>query len=138
MGSRYRTLAILVTAGTTIAAPNQILWQLEDNILTTLSILVPPGHNGTTGIRFLRSQQPVIPFAAGRYLIANGETVNIEYNEELTESQLLVQTYNTDIYDHTFYLRAVITDLPSIGPRGSTVPAIVPTALLTSAGVLSP
>jgi hypothetical protein len=138
MGTRFRVLPITSPAGTAILTPNQTLWQLDDSILTRLEIMVPDGHNGNTGIRCLRSQQQIIPWSNSRFLIANSETVSIEYGEELTESQLLVLTYNVDIFDHTFYLRATMTDMPLLAGQGGVPPAIVPSALLTSAGVPSP
>lgn len=138
MASRFYVLPVTTPAGTAVNAPLQNTWLLEFNQLIRIDVMVPPGHNGTTGIRFVRSTQQVIPRGNSIPLIANGETVPILIDEELTEGKLFILTHNTDIYDHTHYLRATMSDLPSIGPRGSAVPAIVPSALLTSAGVLSP
>jgi len=137
MASRFYVLPVTVAAGTAVATPQQTVWPLEFNKLSYISVMVPPGHNGNTGIRFQRSTQQVIPRGNSIPLIANSETVLIDVDEELTESKLVVLTYNTDIYDHTFYLRALMTDLPSIGSGGALPPPIIASALLTSAGVLS-
>lgn len=138
MASRFYVLPVTTPAGTTIAVPLQTVWVLEFNQLVRIDVMVPTGHNGATGIRFIRSTQQVIPRGNSIPLIANGETVPILIDEELTEGKLIVLTYNTDIYDHTHYLRATMSDLPSIGPQGAAVAGIVPSALLTSAGVPSP
>lgn len=138
MASRFYVLPVNTPAGTAIAAPLQTVWIMEFNLLESISVMVPRGHNGATGIRFQRSTQQVIPRGNIIPLIANGETVLININEELTEGKLVVLTYNTDIYDHAFYLRATMSDLPSIGPGAALSSPIIPTALLTSSGVPSP
>jgi hypothetical protein len=137
MGSRYQVLSWTTAAGTTIAAPLRTIWPLDTGILTRLEIMIPSGHNGLTGIRILRSQQQVIPWANSQFLVANGETIGIDYGEELTEGFLDIRTYNTDIYDHTFYSRATMTDLPDASAAGGLSAPIIATALLTSAGVPS-
>src|SRR3979490_739545 len=138
MGSRYFVNAINVPALTAILAPHTTNFVLEDQILTRLEVNIPTGHNGNTGIRILRSQQQVIPWANSQFLIANGETISIDYGEELTESKLVVITYNTDIFDHTFYLRATMTDRPVKASAGPLSSPVIPTALFTSLGVPSP
>jgi len=138
MANRFYVLPVTTPAGTTAAAPQSTTWVLEFNQLVRIDVMTPAGHNGLTGIRFVRSTQQVIPRGNTIPLIANGETVPILIDEELTEGRLIVLTFNTDLYPHTHYLRATIADLNTIGPQGSTVPAVVPSVLLTSAGVLSP
>lgn len=137
MGSRYILNDILVPALTTIAAPQTTTWQLDNNILTRLECDIPNGHNGNTGIRVLRSQQQVIPWANFKFLVANNRLVNVDYGEELTESKLVVIAYNTDVYDHTFYLRATMTDRPQLAASSTLGAPVIPTLLFTSTAVPS-
>lgn len=137
MASRYYTLNVLTPAGTTVAAPLSTTWLLEDQILTGLEIDIPDGHNANTGIRMLRSTQQVIPWGNKNYLIANDRLLTIAVGDELTEGKLVVVTYNVDIYDHTFYLRATITDVATSSSGGASGAPAVATALLTSSGVPS-
>ncbi|SRR6266403_775656 len=138
MASRFYVLPVTVPPGTPVATPQSTTWVLELNQLVRIDVMVPTGHNGATGIRFVRSTQQVIPRGNVIPLIANGETVPILIDEELTEGKLIVLAYNTDIFSHTFYLRATMSDLPTIGPGASAAPVIVPSALLVSTGVPSP
>lgn len=111
MASRVYSLSITVPAGTAINSPISTTWPLEDNTLSTIDLTIPDGHNGYTGIRMLRSQQQVYPWGNNSYLTANGRSFTVSVNQELTESKLVILTYNTGFYDHTFYLQATITDL---------------------------
>jgi hypothetical protein len=138
MSSRYFILNVTVPGRTQINNPITTTWQLEDQILTRLECDIPPGHNGGTGIRILRSQQQVIPWANNQFLVANDRLLSIDYGEELTESKLVIITYNTDVYDHTFYLRATMTDRPLTGAADTLAGPVIPTASFTSAGVPSP
>lgn len=88
-----------------------------------------------TGIRILRSQQQVIPWGNLNYLIANDRRFSVDVGDELTESKLVILTYNTDIYNHSHYLYATITDMPLQGLSPAQNSPIVATALLTSTGV---
>jgi hypothetical protein len=120
MATRLYTLNVITSAGTAIAAPLITTWALEDNLLQDIEVFIPNGHNGATGIRVLRSQQQVAPWGNNSFLIANDATVAVPVGEELTESKLVIQTYNTGSYDHTFYLRAAISDLSAAAASTAT------------------
>lgn len=125
MADRFYQTAVTVTAGTVKAAPSSTVWKLEDAFITTVTIIVPDGHSGLTGIRLLRSFQQVIPYGNDDWIVANNDEIVIPYNGEITASGLSIQTYNTDVFDHSFNLRCVITDsLPGSGSIVSPIPII--------------
>lgn len=107
---RLYYLSPLTPAGTSIAAPLSTSWPLEDAQLKRVVITVPPGHNGLTGIRVLWSGQQIIPWANNQFLVANGRTIEVNFDDYMTIMGLVVVTYNTDVFDHTFYLEATVTD----------------------------
>lgn len=138
MATRYYVNSITVPPGTLATAPQITTWQIEDAILARIELDIPNGHNGQTGIRVLRSQQQVIPWSNNQYLVANARLLSVDYGLELTESKLVVHTINADVFAHTFYLRATITDLPLPTSSGSSAPPIVASALLVGPAVPLP
>lgn len=110
MADRFYTINVTTPSGTAKLVPLSTVWKLEDAYLTVVTIIVPDGHNGLTGIRLVRSLQEVFPWSNNDWLTANGEKVDVPYNDAITASGFTIQTYNTDIFSHTYYLRAIITD----------------------------
>ena len=123
----YETLT--VPAGTPIATPASQAWPLEDNELVKVTIQVPDGHCGLTGFRILRAQQQIVPFANNSYLVANDRTLDYPFDDQITTTGLVLEGYNNDIFPHTFYVTALVTNL--------TYPAENPPAAVTTPGALS-
>jgi hypothetical protein len=114
-----------IPAGTPQSAPVSTPWPLEDNQLIKISIEVPDGHCGLTGVRILWSQQQIVPFANNSFFVANDRTIDYQFDDYITSSGLVVQGFNTDIFPHTFYITALITNLPLPGeePEAEVVTA---------------
>jgi|SRR5713101_15139 len=117
---RLYYLSVMTPAGTAIAAPLTTAFPLEDAKLKRLAITIPDGHSGFTGIRILRGSQQIMPWSNNQYIVANNRTIPIDYDDEITSSGLGIVTYNTDIFDHTFYIEVVIEDLP-LTPANSSM-----------------
>lgn len=130
MDRLYYTVAT-IPAGTPISAPVSQAWPLEDNQLVDVTIEVPDGHCGLTGVRILWAQQQIVPFANDSYLVANDRVLNYPFDDYITSSGLVIEGYNNDIFPHSFYVTALITNLPEPGenpeaevvqaPEGATV-----------------
>jgi hypothetical protein len=99
-------------AGTPIATPVTTPWPLEDNQLLSIEIDVPDGHCGLTGIRILQASQQIVPHANNSYFVANDKNTVYPFDDQITATGLVIVTYNTDVFDHKFYLTAVVTNLP--------------------------
>lgn len=112
MLGRLYYLEFTIPAGTLISAPVSQLWPLEDNYLISIEARIPPGPSGLMGFRILWSQQQIVPWGNNSWLIADDEEIPWAANTALTASALTVQGYNTGIYPHTVYLRALISTLP--------------------------
>lgn len=130
MASRLYELDVTVPAGTQKLTPVTTPFVLEDAMLTSMTIRVPPGHVGLTGIRVVRSSQQIIPWGNFSFLVMDNEKIDLQLNEEIQRNALVVSAYNTDIFNHTFYLRAVISDF---GAQQSS--PIVPVAASIVSGI---
>src|ERR1700691_363449 len=109
----YQTLT--VPAGTAISAAVSQAWPLEDNQLKSVEVTIPDGHCGLTGFRMLQAQQQIFPWGNSSYIVANNENIPWAFEDEMTSTGIVLQGYNTDIFPHTFYAKAVITNLPEPG-----------------------
>ena len=96
--SRYTT--------TTVAIP----W----SILHTISVRVPPGHQGTTGVCVTFNNLPILPWSnTPTWLTLNDETVAYSVEAEIT-GKLAVLSYNTDQVAHSFFMRFEYTPIASL------------------------
>ncbi|SRR6266700_6804288 len=122
MSTRFYLNAVTVAAGTAAAAPQGNPWTLENGKLEYITVRVPDGHAGLTGIRFKWSSAVVVPVSGDLFIVANGEVVTVPWDGEIAADALTVETYNSDVWPHTFYLRAAVSDLAA--PPAVSVPAV--------------
>jgi hypothetical protein len=110
-------------AGTPIAAPLVTAFPLEDAQLEKITIIIPDGHSGLTGIRILWSGTQIVPFALNYYLTGNDRIIEVKLNSYITVNALSIETYNLDVFAHTFWLEALVTDPPAPGQQSTAVMA---------------
>jgi hypothetical protein len=103
--------SVTIPAGTLQSAPVSTPWVLEEAHLKYIDIIIPDGPGGTAGFRILWAQQQIIPWANNSYLAPNNEKIHVDTDVDITISGLVIQTYNTDTWPHTFYFRGLISDL---------------------------
>lgn len=111
--TRYYSQSITAPANTPIAAPVSITPVLETNHLCAIEIDVPDGHDRQTGIQFLNNGTVIIPFSQNGFIVANDHYFNIPFDDDVTQGDITVRAYNTDVFDHTFYVRFVIQNSAS-------------------------
>jgi hypothetical protein len=75
-----------------------------------LTILVPPGPSGLVGFAFVHSGQQIIPFADGEFVVADGEVIRWPLDRFPDGRGWIVRTYNEDVYDHTLFVRFLLTE----------------------------
>lgn len=131
MSNRLYLLSVACPAGTLSSAPQSQRWDMEDAYLYRLTIVVPDGHAGLTGIRFRRSGAIVVPYTFDQFIVANDRVINFDYNGEIHSSGLVIETYNTDVFDHTFYLEATIGDTNPNPTQQVSATSAIPTAALS-------
>lgn len=138
---RFYRFTVTVPSGTAIAAPAAVALPLEDATLKRIEITIPDGHNGLTGIRILWANQQIIPWGNNSWIVANGRIILISFDDEMTVTGLVAQGYNTDVFDHSFYIDVTISDLPSAQQMANNAAAgavILPASTVTVADPLGP
>lgn len=128
---RLYQLTVSTPANTAIIAPQSTTWRLEDAKLISVTIIVPDGHAGLTGIRLLQAGQEIAPYSNNDWFVSNNEKIDISINEEMTATGLVVQTYNTDFFPHKFWLRALIQDLTASGAAVGAALTATPADILS-------
>lgn len=125
LNRQLRLLKVTTPLGTTQAAPLTTSWNLGNVVLETVEIMIPRGHSGLTGIHIDYQGVALIPFSQPAvFLVAADETITIPVDLEIGAA-LSVVTYNTDVFDHAFYLRALVDVLLGQDTARDTTPALI-------------
>jgi hypothetical protein len=122
---QYTPQQLTVPAGTSSSSPSQVGWSCYPGWVHTFRIDIPSGHNRLTGVRLSYMQRPVVPFHPTLWLVGNGTTFTVPWEDEILSNGLLIQGYNTDSFEHTFYLFADVDpyeQLPTINIRAPVAP----------------
>lgn len=124
---RVYAIAVTVPPGTLPSNPQVTPWVTEDNVIVSIELEVPPGHNGLTGIRIAKGGNQILPFSAGTWIIANDYVHTYELRDQLPTSDMAIQAYNQGAYTHTFYLRMSVTNFyPPPANTGVTETDVLP------------
>lgn len=103
---QYIPAQVNVPANTPATAPVSQGWTLYPGYVHSFRIQIPRGHNGMTGLRLVYMGTPIIPFSLTSWLIGDGDTFTVPYEDQIMNTGLRIQAYNTDAWPHTFYLYA--------------------------------
>lgn len=112
MSDRIEPFAVVVAAGTTQLAPATTDLVFNDGIVDRLVITVPPGPSGLSGFQILYDGQSVIPYTGGQFIVADNRVIDWDMHNYPTGQGWQIRAYNTDVYDHTYYLEFHITEIP--------------------------
>jgi len=112
---RFYQITPTIPFGTTQINPFGQTVPLENALLVSVELLIPPGHNGFTGIRIRSSRQQILPWGNNDWFIGDNYTNTFPVDSEIGASSISIQAYNEDVYDHTFYVRFHIRSLPTNG-----------------------
>lgn len=115
MAQRVYGINVTVPAGTPPSIPFAIPWVTEDEIIVSVEILIPAGHNGFTGVRLRKGDVQILPFSPNTWIVANDYTRVFELNEYIPTGDMFVEAYNQGGYNHTFYLRMTLSDANKAG-----------------------
>lgn len=128
MAQRIETFDVTVTAGTAIASPQTTNLSFNIGIVERIEITVPPGPSGLVGFRIRHSSQTVIPNNPANWIITDNEKINWPLENFPVGNKWALMAYNTDVFDHTLYVRFHINEtvrptsqratLVPIGPFG--------------------
>lgn len=106
MTDLQQTFDYTVTAGTPVTAP-----LVEDAIprgpynLARVTIVIPPGHCGLTGIQLWYGGNAAIPYASG-WISGDNEVYTVEVSATYPPGAAWqAAMLNNDVYDHHFQVR---------------------------------
>lgn len=135
MADRIPAFRVTVPAGTAVAAPVTVDVSFPQATVTEIEIVIPDGHAGFTGLALAQAQQQVIPDNDGNWIISNDEKIRWPVANTLDNGNWQAVMYNTDVYDHSFYVRFLL-DNPT-APAATTAFA-TGTPLIVGDAVPSP
>lgn len=129
MSERFELFDVTVAANTAIATPQTNALSFNLGIVNRIEILVPPGPSGLVGFRIRHSGETVIPYDRSRWIVANDEVIKWDTEGFPVGNAWAIEAYNTDVFNHTLYLRFLVsetrrslvgrTELVAIAPGGS-------------------
>jgi hypothetical protein len=123
---------VVTPAGTSPDVPLQTAFPLVDGTLTAVTILIPDGHSGLTGIRILQADQEIIPWSNDDWLISNDEVISISVNTSISAVGLTIETYNTDAFEHRHWVRAQVINIGVGSSSSSATVAALPVDVLSN------
>lgn len=125
---------LVVPAGTTAAAPATAALPIDQGTLVKVTLVVPPGHAGLTGFQLRLAGTAIVPYAGAAWIVANAYTDSWELDQDVVPGNITLAGYNTDVYPHTFYVRALLAQrqapsallaaTPSAGAAGLDLTAL--------------
>jgi len=123
-----------VPPGTAKAVPLLTAWNLGKVVVDQISVRVPPGHSGLTGLAVHYAGVPIVPTdQPGVFFVGDDQEWVWTIGWEISGPFTLV-TYNTDIYTHTFYLAAQVRDISLVVAGATEAGGTIVTTVGPSAG----
>lgn len=111
MAQRVLAAQVTVTAGTAVSAPHAVDVSFSAGTVTSIEIIIPDGHAGFTGIALQQAHQQIIPEKSGTWIIGNNDNPIFPVSDYLNNGSWQALMYNTDVYDHSFYLRFLVDNI---------------------------
>lgn len=111
MAQQFFAFKVTVPAGTATATPTSTSVAFDQATVQTIEIVIPDGHAGLTGIALAQAHQQIIPQNTGQWIISNDEKLSFPVEDFLDNGDWQAICYNTDVYDHSFYLRFLCADI---------------------------
>lgn len=121
LSPRYISLTVTTPAATPQASPQSTPVVVGHVILVSVSILIPPGHVGVTGVQVDLAQEPILPWGRPQGFIV-GDNFRDTYNIDIeVDTGLTVVTFNTGNYSHQHFLEFHVIDIAQGGPPPTPV-----------------
>ena len=131
MAEEFRTFDVVVPAGTAKATPQLTKLTLPVRVVDEIEIRVPPGPRGEVGFAIGSSGVQVIPMAIGSWIVTDDEEINWRLENFWDSGAWEVRAYNTGQFDHTLYLRFLLS---TIGKGGPPAPSSISSDVLNTGG----
>ncbi len=112
----------LIPAGTPKTAPVTFNLPLGPSIVNRVELDIPSGPNGLMGFFLGSSGGQIIPTNAGAFIIANDDHLGWDLDGLITSGAWTLTGYNLGTYDHTVYVRFLVSLTDQRAPAAPVVP----------------
>lgn len=127
MATQLYTFTVSVPAGTQPSAPQLTALSMPAGVVSRVEVRIPPGPRGQLGFALGAAGVPIIPYAAGTWVIADDEPLSWDFDQLIQSGAWQLFAYNTGQFAHTIYLRFPWGPLP----QPSVQPSLIPLASLS-------
>lgn len=110
MAERIEAFDVTIPLGTAVATPQTTALLFDIGVVQRVEILVPPGPSGLVGFQLVHSGQVIIPDNPARFIVADGEVIKWDLEGYPVGRAWALRAYNTDVFDHTIYLRFLVAE----------------------------
>lgn len=114
MAREVRNFAVLVPAGTAIAAPLIRALTMPARIVRSVRFRLPPGPSGSVGFALVSTGAQIIPWEPGTWLVMDDESVEWPLEGQMETGAWQLRAYNVGRWDHTIYVTFLLDPLPSV------------------------
>lgn len=126
MATRVEAFQITIARFTLETSPTDTALNFLPGTVDQIQIMIPPGPSGRVGFAIFHSNQQVIPFADGEFIIADGEVLTWPIERFPVNRGWVVRAFNEDAFEHTLFFRLLVTDqLPGDQEGGAGAPVTV-------------
>jgi len=132
MAKQIRTYQPTIPAGTPKTALFTSDMSFPAMVVTEIDIRIPSGPRGQVGFAIGSAGQPVLPFAAGQFIIGDDELIKWPLEDLWDSGSWTFFGYNTGVYNHTIYVTFLL-DLVQ-GNAAPVAPVIANSALSSPPG----
>lgn len=119
LSTEVRAFAITVQPGTPMNAPATFNTSFPARNVEQIELVFPPGPMGAVGVSVGAAGQPVIPFNAGAWIVADSDRIAYPIVGAHNSGSWEVFAYNLGNFPHTIQVRFLLTTLdatPDVAP----------------------
>jgi hypothetical protein len=116
------THQVTIPAGTPMATPLSTAIPLPQCIVRQVEFLIPDGCSGQVGFAIGAAGQAVIPYAAGSWIVGNGETIVWQLDGQIDSGAWEFFAFNTGAFDHTIYSRFLVDPIATVAVSSGVTP----------------
>jgi hypothetical protein len=113
--SRIEVFDVLAPAGTLQAAPLEVPTPFAQGELVGVTIIIPDGHNGLTGIQLAVAHAQALPYTRGAWIVGNDDQPAFDTVGYPNNGAWSALVYNVDAFPHTFHVRYEVADFAYLG-----------------------
>lgn len=111
MASRVEPFAVTVPSGTLPTAPQITALPMDIGMVDEIEVVIPPGPSGLVGFAIMCGGAPILPREDGRWIITDDEKIDWPLSVDHTAGDWAIVAYNVGAFDHTLYLRFLVSEV---------------------------